>query len=363
MRRADRHRRPGHGPRGGEEPRARWRSSPTRPGTPRCWTRWARAGSPWISAAPWRPRRSPVRPPTTRRWRPGSPAAYAPDELARDTGWPDVAGAPVAAGRCAPLRGEPAPARGPVRPAGRRPRAAGIAGAELLHGKAMSYNNYVDAAAARRAAFDFARALRGDHQAFQPVRHRHRRRPGRRPPQGARLRPGPAFGGVIAANAAGDGGAGPADRRGVHRGRGRAGLRARGPGASWPRARTCGCCAARPRPRRGRRVAQDRRRPACSRRRTGSTSPATTRRLGAGGRRPGHRRRAGRSRLRLAGLPLGEVQRDPDRLRRRQRRDRHGPGQPGRLVPAGGGAGRGPGRRARSRPATRTSRSPTGSRC
>jgi len=33
---------------------------------------------------------------------------------------------------------------------------SGIAAAELLHGKAMSYNNYVDADAARRAAYDFA---------------------------------------------------------------------------------------------------------------------------------------------------------------------------------------------------------------
>jgi len=32
----------------------------------------------------------------------------------------------------------------------------GIAAADLLHGKAMSYNNYVDADAARRAAYDFA---------------------------------------------------------------------------------------------------------------------------------------------------------------------------------------------------------------
>jgi phosphoribosylaminoimidazolecarboxamide formyltransferase / IMP cyclohydrolase len=32
----------------------------------------------------------------------------------------------------------------------------GIVGAELLHGKQMSYNNYVDADAARRAAYDFA---------------------------------------------------------------------------------------------------------------------------------------------------------------------------------------------------------------
>jgi phosphoribosylaminoimidazolecarboxamide formyltransferase/IMP cyclohydrolase len=38
-----------------------------------------------------------------------------------------------------------------------RPGAAdGIATAELLHGKAMSYNNFVDADAARRAAYDFA---------------------------------------------------------------------------------------------------------------------------------------------------------------------------------------------------------------
>ena len=47
--------------------------------------------------------------------------------------------------------------------------------------------------------------------------------------------------------------------------------------------------------------------------------------------------------LRLAGLPLGEVQRDPARPRRRLGRHRHGPGQPGRLLPArrraGGGAG------------------------
>jgi phosphoribosylaminoimidazolecarboxamide formyltransferase / IMP cyclohydrolase len=40
--------------------------------------------------------------------------------------------------------------------AGERTGGTGIAGAEQLHGKAMSYNNYVDADAARRAAFDFA---------------------------------------------------------------------------------------------------------------------------------------------------------------------------------------------------------------
>ena len=46
--------------------------------------------------------------------------------------------------------------------------------AEQLHGKEMSYNNYVDTDAARRAAYDFDRAGGGDHQARQPVRHRGR---------------------------------------------------------------------------------------------------------------------------------------------------------------------------------------------
>ena len=48
----------------------------------------------------------------------------------------------------------------------------------------------------------------------------------------------------------------------------------------------------------------------------------------------------GRPRVRLAGLPGGQVQRDPARLRRRLGRHRHGPGQPGRLLPARGPAGR-----------------------
>ena len=38
----------------------------------------------------------------------------------------------------------------------RSPGASGLAGAQQLHGKEMSYNNYVDADAARRAAYDFA---------------------------------------------------------------------------------------------------------------------------------------------------------------------------------------------------------------
>ena len=106
---------------------------------------------------------------------------YAPDGTAREAGWPDVAGAfwsraevlrygenphqraalYVRAGSPSPDDAERAPAgapqagtgaAGPAGPAGD----GGIAAARQLHGKAMSYNNYVDADAARRAAYDFA---------------------------------------------------------------------------------------------------------------------------------------------------------------------------------------------------------------
>jgi len=79
-------------------------------------------------------------------------AAYAPDETARDSGWPAVTGALWQ--RADVLRyGENPHQRAAlyVRPGPEE----GIASAELLHGKAMSYNNYVDADAARRAAYDF----------------------------------------------------------------------------------------------------------------------------------------------------------------------------------------------------------------
>ncbi len=79
-------------------------------------------------------------------------SAYAPDETARDAGWPRVAGALWRRGDV--LRyGENPHQRAAlyVRPGA----PSGIAAAELLHGKAMSYNNYVDADAARRAAYDF----------------------------------------------------------------------------------------------------------------------------------------------------------------------------------------------------------------
>jgi phosphoribosylaminoimidazolecarboxamide formyltransferase / IMP cyclohydrolase len=95
-------------------------------------------------------------------------AAYAPDPLAEQTGWPDVVGTMWT--RKDVLRygenphqraalylrsaGATAGAAGGAA-AGLADSGAGIANAEVLHGKAMSYNNYVDADAARRAAFGF----------------------------------------------------------------------------------------------------------------------------------------------------------------------------------------------------------------
>jgi phosphoribosylaminoimidazolecarboxamide formyltransferase / IMP cyclohydrolase len=85
-------------------------------------------------------------------------STYAPDEPARETGWPDVIADTWS--RSDVLRyGE-----NPHQQAALYVRAAagpelgdgGIATAQQLHGKAMSYNNYVDADAARRAAYDFA---------------------------------------------------------------------------------------------------------------------------------------------------------------------------------------------------------------
>ncbi len=85
-------------------------------------------------------------------------AAYAPDEIARDSGWPAVAGALWR--RADVLRYGENPHQRAVlyvaERAGGASARSGIAAAELLHGKAMSYNNYVDADAARRAAYDFA---------------------------------------------------------------------------------------------------------------------------------------------------------------------------------------------------------------
>ena len=79
-------------------------------------------------------------------------AAYAPDETAREAGWPDVMAGLWS--RTDVLRyGENPHQRAALYVRGDD---GGIATARQLHGKAMSYNNYVDSDAARRAAHDFA---------------------------------------------------------------------------------------------------------------------------------------------------------------------------------------------------------------
>ena len=91
-------------------------------------------------------------------------SAYAPDEVAAETGWPDLAA--VVWDRREVLRyGENPHQRaalytasdgGGTSAAGTSARGrGGLAAAEQLHGKAMSYNNYVDADAAWRAVGGF----------------------------------------------------------------------------------------------------------------------------------------------------------------------------------------------------------------
>jgi len=77
-------------------------------------------------------------------------STYAPDAPAAETGWPDFIAS--ASHRSTPLRyGE-----NPHQPAALYTSGGGgLAAAEQLHGKEMSYNNYVDTDAARRAAYDF----------------------------------------------------------------------------------------------------------------------------------------------------------------------------------------------------------------
>jgi len=140
-------------------------------------------------------------------------SGYAPDETACEAGWPDVAGAVWS--RAEVLRyGENPHQRaalyvpaGTVRSAGNEAGGAGqadrgIAAARQLHGKAMSYNNYVDADAARRAAYDFGEPCVAIIKHSNPcgiaigadLAEAHRK--------AHACDPASAFGGVIAANAA-----------------------------------------------------------------------------------------------------------------------------------------------------------------
>jgi phosphoribosylaminoimidazolecarboxamide formyltransferase/IMP cyclohydrolase len=89
-------------------------------------------------------------------------ASYAPDEVARETGWPDLIAQvwtrddTLRYGENPHQRAALYKSKSTTGASGTEAADSGIAGAEVLHGKAMSYNNYVDADSARRAAFDFA---------------------------------------------------------------------------------------------------------------------------------------------------------------------------------------------------------------
>jgi phosphoribosylaminoimidazolecarboxamide formyltransferase / IMP cyclohydrolase len=123
-------------------------------------------------------------------------SGYAPDAVALDTGWPDVIGS-LWARRDVLRYGENPHQRAALYAAGAGP---GIADARQVHGKAMSYNNYVDADAARRAVYDFAEPCVAIVKHTNPcgiavgadLAEAHRK--------AHSCDPGSAYGGVIAAN-------------------------------------------------------------------------------------------------------------------------------------------------------------------
>ncbi|KUP96294.1 bifunctional phosphoribosylaminoimidazolecarboxamide formyltransferase/IMP cyclohydrolase [Thermobifida cellulosilytica] len=81
-------------------------------------------------------------------------STYAPDEVAAQAGWPEFTA--VTYTRQATLRYGENPHQGAALYRSTAPGDRGLAGARQLHGKEMSYNNYVDGDAALRAAYDFA---------------------------------------------------------------------------------------------------------------------------------------------------------------------------------------------------------------
>ena len=182
----------------------------------------------------------------------------------------------------AALRGEPAPAGRPL-PAGRRRERRRR---RRRRRAAARQGDVVQQLRGRRGGpagrLRLHRAVRGGHQALQPVRHRGRRGRGRGAPQGARLRPGVRVRRGDRGERRRDGRAGQPDRRDLHRGAGRPGLRARARGDPHRPARTCGCCAARRRPPAERPASGARSTAACwSSPRTGWTRRATTRPAGS----------------------------------------------------------------------------------
>ena len=155
--RADRHRRPRDGPRRGQEPRQRRGRDQSRPvrrdaGTAHRRRRLHRGGAPpprGRGVRAHRRLRRGGRVLVRRQLRPGR--GRAGDRLARPHR-PGVERRPTSSATARTRTSEAA-----LYVSARTGAAdSGIANAEVLHGKAMSYNNYVDADSARRAAYDFA---------------------------------------------------------------------------------------------------------------------------------------------------------------------------------------------------------------
>jgi phosphoribosylaminoimidazolecarboxamide formyltransferase / IMP cyclohydrolase len=83
---------------------------------------------------------------------------YAPDQTTTETGWPDLVTAAWVRDEVLRYGENPHQSAALYLPAGLAgpDGSGGVAAAEQLHGKAMSYNNYVDADAAWRTAGEFA---------------------------------------------------------------------------------------------------------------------------------------------------------------------------------------------------------------
>ena len=154
-------------------------------------------------------------------------SAYAPDETARETGWPRTAAALWR--RADVLRyGENPHQRAALytRPGAARRHRDRRTPARQGHVLQQLCGRGRGPARGVR----LRRAVRGHHQALQPVRDRRRRRPGRCARQGERLRSGLGVRRGDRGQRAGDRGPGPADQGRVHRGGDRARVRRRGPG-------------------------------------------------------------------------------------------------------------------------------------
>ncbi len=237
LRRADRHRRSGHGARLGQELRERRHRHLARRATPTSSMRWPTAASPSSSG------------PSLAVEAFSHTATY---DIAVAS-WLGSVGRPDPDGNGFPKWLGGAWVRGDVLRYGENPhqRAAvylsahhepALAGAEQLQGKQMSYNNYVDADAARRAAFDHVEPAVAIIKHANPcgiavgldVAEAYRR--------AFATDPVSAFGGVVAANRLRDARDGAGDGRRLHRGHRRPRLRhGRARAARRPR-RTCGSC-------------------------------------------------------------------------------------------------------------------------